>query len=214
MKLRSIGKQTFYVFICLMMAFCIVCAPASTLKVHAMNYMPGNPTYNEDGPIWDCIWFGNYYQSNSTTKEPIKWRVLKVSGNDAFIISDKNLDCQPYNMSNEDVTWETCSLRTWLNTSFYNKAFNESERNAIFTTHVQTHDNVYFDMYEDTPGADTYDKVYLLSLEEAIDTDYGFGDYDLFLYDENPEHINYDSSRAAKNTEHTKSGSESGKVLK
>ena len=49
-----------------------------------------NPTTDGNGvTTWDCIYFGNYYQSNSSTKEPIKWRVLSVHGNDAFLLADK-----------------------------------------------------------------------------------------------------------------------------
>lgn len=42
---------------------------------------------------WDCIYFGNYWQNDTNgdgvadqndNKEPIKWRVLQISGNDAF----------------------------------------------------------------------------------------------------------------------------------
>ena len=57
-----------------------------------------NPTTNGKGvTTWDCIYFGNYYQSNSSTKEPIKWRVLSVDGNDAFLLADQNLDVMLYN---------------------------------------------------------------------------------------------------------------------
>ena len=47
-----------------------------------------NPTTDGNSvTTWDCIYFGNYYQSNSSTKEPIKWRVLSVNGNDAFLLA-------------------------------------------------------------------------------------------------------------------------------
>ena len=67
--------------------------------------------------IYDCVWFGRYPQSDATgvKKEAIKWRVLSVYGNDAFLIADCNLDCQPYNTTRTDVTWETSTIRSWLN---------------------------------------------------------------------------------------------------
>ena len=88
-----------------------------------------NPTTNGNGvTTWDCIYFGNYYQSNSSTKEPIKWRVLSVNGNDAFLLADQNLDAKPYNNKRANVTWATCTLRTWLNGTFLNMAFTSAEQ--------------------------------------------------------------------------------------
>ena len=39
-------------------------------------------------------------------------------GNDAFLLADQNLDAKPYNEEDTDVTWATCTLRTWLNGTF------------------------------------------------------------------------------------------------
>lgn len=63
---------------------------------------------------------GFYNWSDSTTYhyfkyEPIKWRVLNVNGNDAFLLADKGLDDQRYNTSKTNVTWETATIRSWLN---------------------------------------------------------------------------------------------------
>ena len=52
------------------------------------SYGLSNPTISNGVTTWDCIYFGNYYQSNSSTKEPIKWRVLSINGNDAFLLQD------------------------------------------------------------------------------------------------------------------------------
>ena len=77
-------------------------------------------------------------------KEPIKWRVLQVDGDDVFLMSDKNLDCQKYNNNEVDITWETCSLRTWLYSDFYRKAFSTAEQNVIkVTTVVNDKNEVY-----------------------------------------------------------------------
>ena len=65
----------------------------SPQSVKAASYGISNPRTDKNGvSTWDCIYFGSYYQSNSTTKEPIKWRVLSVNGDDAFLLADKNLD--------------------------------------------------------------------------------------------------------------------------
>ena len=151
-----------------------------------------NPTTDGNGvTTWDCIYFGNYYQSNSSTKEPIKWRVLSVNGNDAFLLADKNLDAKPYNDEDEDVTWATCTLRTWLNDTFLNTAFTSAEQAAIKNTTVVNDDNPYWDT---EGGENTTDKVYLLSIAEASNTAYGF----------NGEFRTESETREAKNTAYAK----------
>ena len=147
-----------------------------------------NPTTDGNGvTTWDCIYFGNYYQSNSSTKEPIKWRVLSVDGNDAFLLADQNLDAKPYNEEDTDVTWATCTLRTWLNGTFLNTAFTSAEQTAIKNTTVVNEDNPY---YGTEGGVNTTDKVYLLSIAEASNTAYGF----------NGEFNTESETREAKNT--------------
>ena len=151
-----------------------------------------NPTTDGNGvTTWDCIYFGNYYQSNSSTKEPIKWRVLSVNGNDAFLLADKNLDAKPYNEKCTDVTWATCTFRTWLNDAFLNTAFTSAEQAAIKNTTVVNDDNPYYDT---EGGENTTDKVYLLSIAEAGNTAYGF----------NGEFRTESETREAKNTAYAK----------
>lgn len=144
--------------------------PLNTSIVKAET-MPSNPRISKGVTTWDCIYFGSYYQSNSTTKEKIQWRVLSVDGDTAFLMADKALDCQPYNETWNNLTWEDCSLRTWLNTTFFEAAFNEAEQDAILTTTVVNENNTY---YETRGGSKTSDKVFLLSLNEARNMKYGF----------------------------------------
>lgn len=78
-------------------------------------YGLNNPSTTSNGvTTWDCVWFGNYPQSDATgmTKDPIKWRVLSVDGDDAFLLADTNLDVQKYNDTRTGVTWETCTMRS------------------------------------------------------------------------------------------------------
>lgn len=133
---------------------------------------------------WDCIYFGNYWQNDTNgdgnvdeqdEKLPIKWRVLSVTGDDAFILSDQNLDCQPYcdkEAKPSRTTWETCTLRKWLNSSFLSEAFSPEEQKAIQDTNVINEDS-YINNID--VGNDTTDKVYLLSISEAYNEQYGFG---------------------------------------
>lgn len=129
---------------------------------------------------WDCVWFGNYWANDTNgdgiadqndKKEPIKWRVLSVNDDDVFLLADKNLDAHRYNDTREDVTWETCTMRTWLNSTFFTEAFNTSEQTAIQNTTVINEDNP---QYGTKGGNNTTDKVYLLSFREITNPAYGF----------------------------------------
>ena len=127
------------------------------------------------GAMESNIYFGNYWQSvkseeaTDSNKEPVKWRVLANDGN-LFVVSDQNLDCVVYNSSAETVTWEECTLRKWLNSKFLDNAFTSQEQGAVLESLVANEDGAK----GSEAGADTYDKVYLLSIYEVIDPDLGF----------------------------------------
>ena len=110
--------------------------------------------------------FGTYEQDNNFTngKEKIEWIVLDKKDGKALIISKYVLDCQPYNTQNNKVTWETCTLRNWLNTTFYTSAFKTNQQSMIATTTLKNEDNP---SYGTEGGSSTADKIFLLSIEEA-----------------------------------------------
>ena len=145
------------------------------------SYGVSDPVVDENGVItWDCVYFGNYWQNDTNKdgkadqndqKEPIKWRVLSLKDDDAFLIADQNLDSKPYNDKCENVTWGKCTMRIWLNDYFLNNAFSEEEKKEIKDTVVANDNNEH---YSTEGGVATTDKVYLLSITEAINKDYGF----------------------------------------
>ena len=116
--------------------------------------------------VGDTYTFGAYEQDNSTSngKEAIEWTVLDKDGMSLLLISKQALDCQQYNTSYTDVTWESCSLRKWLNGTFLNKAFNAEEQAQIQNTTVSADKNPE---YNTNPGNATTDKVFLLSINEV-----------------------------------------------
>lgn len=117
--------------------------------------------------VGDKIIFGAYEQDNDTSNgaEDIEWLVLAKENNKILVISDKALDCQRYNnIGGYRTTWELCSLRKWLNDSFFNAAFSEEERALIQSTTVSADRNP---AYGTDPGNATTDKVFLLSINEA-----------------------------------------------
>ena len=114
------------------------------------------------------VTLGTYPQSaNGDDLTPIEWRVLARDGNKALLISRYGLDVQPYNSEKTDVTWETCTLRTWLNNTFFNKAFTSAEQATILTTTVYNFWTEGNTEWESGGGNTTQDRIFLLSYEEA-----------------------------------------------
>ena len=111
----------------------------------------------------DYIFLGTYEQDNNTPngKEDIEWLVLEVDSGRALIISKYGLDCKRYNASKTNVTWETCTLRKWLNDDFINTAFSDNEKAKILTVKISTTTR------PSGYGHTTQDQVFLLSTTEA-----------------------------------------------
>ena len=111
----------------------------------------------------DTVYFGNYWQEDTNgdgvadqndEKTPIRWRILSRNGNDAYVMADQALDCKPYHEKNESVTWETSTLRKWLNGEFYQEAFRVAEREVVLERTLVNADNK---IYGTEGGADTVD---------------------------------------------------------
>ena len=119
-----------------------------------------------DANVGDVATFGAYEQDNDTSngKEKIEWIVLAKEDDKLLVVSRYALDCQPYHEHDMDVTWETCSLRQWLNGTFLDTAFSSDEQVMIQSVTVTADQNPEYDT---DPGNDTTDKVFLLSLNEV-----------------------------------------------
>ncbi len=112
----------------------------------------------------DKIPFGRYPQGESGEVEPLIWRVLAVENSRALLITDKLIDCVKYHMINTNKTWETCTLREWLNDDFTGMAFNSAEQARIAAVTNQNPNNPEYGTYGGLP---TLDRVFVLSIEEA-----------------------------------------------
>ena len=150
----------------------------------------GNTVEIPKAQIGDTVWFGSYEQDNDTSNgaEAIEWLVLDKQDGKLLLLSKDALDAKPYNEKYVDVTWETCTLRSWLNGTFYTTAFSQTEQGRIATTKSRNEDNPE---YGTEGGNDTEDKVFLLSIGEA--TRY---------FDPDPDA--YDPARRAKVTAYAK----------
>ena len=215
MKINRIKKLLVSVLVC-SMAFGNISYIPTMAKENVQNYGLNNPTTDSSGvSTWDCIYFGNYWQNDTNgdgvadendAKQPIKWHVLSVNGDNAFVIADQNLDAKAYNETKTDVTWENSTIRSWLNgygasankdkksftsDNFLDNAFSVAEQNAIKMTYMVNEDNPD---YGTDGGNNTWDKVYLLSVSEASNTSYGF----------DSKYNVSSKTREAKNTEYAK----------
>jgi len=128
----------------------------------------------QPGP-WATITLGAYEQDNDLAngKEQIVWLVLARANGKALLLSEKILECMPFDTNNlEHVTWATGTLRVWLNEDFYNAAFSDAEKARIRTTELVDEQNPWAN--PSPAGNKTNDKVFVLSVSEATNPAYGF----------------------------------------
>ncbi|MDD6035306.1 MAG: leucine-rich repeat protein [Lachnospiraceae bacterium] len=140
--------------------------------------------------IGDSVIFGTYEQDNDLGNgaEAIEWLVLDKQDGKLLLLSKYALDCKKYNEEFVDITWETCTLRSWLRNEFYLTAFSEREKRYITESLLVNQDNP---LRGTEGGKDTVDKVFLLSFDEV--TTYF-----------NPDPEAWDSIRCTKMTEYAK----------
>ena len=105
--------------------------------------------------------FGQYEQDNNIQngKEPVEWIVLRVEGTRALLLSRYALDTQRFHSEWVKISWKDCSLRRWLNSTFYNECFNETQRASILRTTIQSN-------YVNS-SVQTQDDVFCLSADEC-----------------------------------------------
>jgi len=103
--------------------------------------------------IGDIIQFGGF-----------SWQVLDIQNNRALVLCEVVTELRPYNRKFIDVTWESSTLRQYLNGEFFDR-FSEDEKNRIAETKIRKNANPWFNTKE---GNATNDKVFLLSLGEAV----------------------------------------------
>ena len=136
----------------------------------------------------DDEWYVNL-DSKYYKVEPIKWRVLttdyKGTGK-KLLLAENILINKAYD--DDSNSYADSTIRAYLTGDFLTTAFTQAEQDAIATTTVinnasSTNPDSNFEEWNnganqyasDTP---TSDKIFLLSLQEATRTDYGFAAYD------------------------------------
>ena len=108
--------------------------------------------------LLETLYFGK--QSNN----PIEWLILDQKDNKTLVISKDVLFNKAYNDTNASVTWQDCTLRSYLNDDFYNTAFSDEEKKLIAKSKIET---FYNPSCGTEGGNDTEDYIFLLSIDEA-----------------------------------------------
>lgn len=142
-----------------------------TFPIH--NPVDASNFTEEDDWQGSRVYFGVFEQDNkiSNGKEPILWRVLEVTEDSALLLSEYGLICKNINETFDDFTWETCSLRNWLNTTFLDIAFTNLERKAILDNNIK---NIDSDYWGTKGGNDTIDKAFIPTIQDVMNPAYGF----------------------------------------
>ena len=159
------------------------------------------------------VYFGSYKQSakegGGFNVDPIKWRVLENASGRLFLLADGNLDATKFDEPSDTGTWARSTVRSWLNgygagenlaakdysgDSFLGAAFTAAEAAVIGETFLPE-PNPYSSEFDAT------DKVFLLSVEEAMTAAYGFADS-----------ADKSDTRRSRNTAYTASGGRSGEA--
>ena len=92
------------------------------------------------------------------------WRVLDKKDGKVLLLKDNALGSTPFDEKGQNVTWESSSVREWLNKDFLQESFTENERNSILETTVKNTPNA---TYKTLAGNNTKDKFFLLSCDEV-----------------------------------------------
>jgi hypothetical protein len=111
----------------------------------------------KNAKVGDIVEFGNYLSNT-------EWIVLDDKNGEKLLLSRYAFDSRQYNSTKDVVTWETCTIRDWLNTKYVDIAFDENEKSILANTEIVNNIN---SEYEIENGNDTIDKIFLLSIDEV-----------------------------------------------
>ena len=119
--------------------------------------------------IGDVVSFGRYEQDNNYNNgsESIQWKCIDIDYNNgrALMLSVYGLETMAYHWQSQSITWENSSIRDYLNSNFYNGVFNDNERQWIAQTLISNPGSSAYGTYG---GNNTYDYVFLLSIDEVL----------------------------------------------
>lgn len=176
-------------------------------KYRAVRFTQYRPEHTYLSPSDNSKQAENGYTTNTIywfKFEPIEWRVLDPSK--GLVLCETIIDSQPYSNSfyiNDSISnstycyfndssytnyacdYETSSIRKWLNDNFYNVAFTAREMAEIDATtlnNIGYYTSVGTEGFEVFDSNETTDKIFLLSYNEARNSNLGFSS-DIYKHD-------------------------------
>ena len=105
----------------------------------------------------NVINFGKYHKQSGSDMSPIEWIVLDYKDGRTILLSRYVIEEEWYDEDESSETWKGSPIRKWLNSSFYDDAFNDAEKQAIIIAN-----NDYLSGSQDRVN----DKVFLPSSSE------------------------------------------------
>ena len=114
--------------------------------------------------VGDEFDFGQFPLDKSLEMKPLTWVVISKEEEKLLAITKDSIVSlhDTYNMGN--CIWSTSPLREWLNSTFYQYALNNDDKMSIVETLLSNPDNKKEKI---SGGAETKDKVFLLSVDEV-----------------------------------------------
>ena len=151
-----INHNTAAKLINLMVNACVVSPLGSKEPKHATISKEELPLYlnHNNSMMGKTITYGKYHGIK------IDWLVLDNICGQLLLLSKYALDFQPFNLVDKQISWESCSLRRWLNNEFYTSAFSKTEQFAIQAASLT--DKVISGKDGFGGEADTRDSIFLL----------------------------------------------------
>ncbi len=153
--------------------------------VYFTSYRPYKTSYSSNAE--NTYQFDNGYNTNTVywfKWETITWRIFNNDGGKALIMSDLIIDSQQYYHEDSGTrtiggktvypnNYKESDIRKWLNTDFYNAAFDELSKKFIIQTEVDNSASTTGSSNNQYACENTLDNVFLLSYKEATNSSYG-----------------------------------------
>lgn len=79
----------------------------------------------KNAQVGSVVEFGKYENA------PMEWQVLAKEDGKVLLLAKGHVGSMAFNEEKGETSWETSTLKAWLNDEFYNKAFGKSEKKLI-----------------------------------------------------------------------------------
>ena len=117
--------------------------------------------------------FGRFEQDSTPGKDPIEWIPLDMTDDKVLLISRYALTCMPYSDSKNSqyASWDSSSIREWLNGDFLSTSFTAGEQSTIIETVNYTSEISEYlgdKLRLGSISVESRDNIFLLSAEEVV----------------------------------------------